>query len=214
MKLYYSPGACSLAVRIVLEELAIPCEYERVDLATKKTETGADYWQVNAKGSVPALQLDDGELLTENVVIQQYLADTTHATSLLPPLGHMERYHVLEWLNFITTDLHKSFGPFFNPKVTPQMKADIFREVIERRLDVLERHFTCMQTPYLLGQHLCLADPYLFVVLGWLPATELSLSMWPKTAEFYNRMLQHSAVKKALAAEELTRKPVTVTCSF
>src|SRR5688572_12009519 len=113
MKLYYSKGACSLAVRIILHEIGAACEFEAVDLATKKTETGMDFLKINPKGAVPTLILDDKAILTENAVIQQYLAEKYHATQLLPPLGDMKRYRVLEWLNFISTDLHKSCGPLF-----------------------------------------------------------------------------------------------------
>src|SRR5690349_19217638 len=122
MKLYYSKGACSLAVRIIINEIGLQSEYEAVDLKTKKTATGQDFLKINPKGSVPVIQTDEKQILTENAVIQQYLADTNKATQLLPALGNFERYRVLEWLNFISTELHKGFSPLFNPNVPNELK--------------------------------------------------------------------------------------------
>ena len=126
MKLFYARGACSLATRILLNEMGIPVDYEAVNLKTKKTETDSDYLALNPKGVVPALQLENGVVLTENAVIMQYLADHYQATNLLPALDDFNRYRVLEWVNFITTDLHKGFSPLFNPQVPEPLKLQVF----------------------------------------------------------------------------------------
>lgn len=122
MKLYYSAGTCSLAVRIIINEIGLPSTYEAVDLKTKKTASGQDFLQINPKGSVPVIVTDDNEILTENSVIQQYLADKNNASSLLPALGHFKRYRVLEWLNYISTELHKGCGPLFSPSIPVELK--------------------------------------------------------------------------------------------
>jgi len=126
MKLYYSKGACSLAVRIVINEIGMDAVYESVDLKSKKTESGRDFKAINAKGSVPTLELDNGKILTENAVIQQYLADEAKVYELLPEVGDLKRYRVLEWLNYITTELHKGFGALFNPTMSQDLKDELF----------------------------------------------------------------------------------------
>ncbi|MGH7185555.1 MAG: glutathione S-transferase N-terminal domain-containing protein, partial [Pseudomonadota bacterium] len=128
MKLYYTPGACSMSPHIVLREAGLPFELERVDLYAKKTETGADFTKINAKGLVPTLQLDNGELLTEGPAIVQYLADRNPQSGLVPPAGSMERYRQQEWLNYVTSELHKTFGPLFNDKM-----PEAVREMIKER---------------------------------------------------------------------------------
>src|SRR5690348_3970643 len=126
MKLYYSKGACSLAVRIVINELGLKCDYEAVDLKTKKTATGDDFLKINDAGAVPALALDDKKILTENIVIQQYLADTHKAYQLLPEVGNMKRYQILKWMSFAASDLHKSCSPLFNHALDNEVKQSIF----------------------------------------------------------------------------------------
>ena len=126
MRLYYSKGACSLVVRIVIHELGLPFEYEAVNLKTKVTATGEDYLAINPKGAVPAILTDDNILLTENAVIQQYLADKAYASQLLPAVNDIKRYQVLEWLNYVTTEIHKGFGPLFNSNIPDNLKVENF----------------------------------------------------------------------------------------
>src|SRR5689334_16573572 len=164
MKLYYSPGACSQAPHILLHELGLHHDSERVDLKEKRTETGADFRTINPKGAVPTLELDSGEVLTENAVILQYLGDRSGLERVLPPLGDFRRYRVLEWVNFITTELHKSFGPLFKPDSSDETKAQ-FTKLIGDKLDHVEQNFG--EGPFLMGDTLTLGDPYLFVITGW-----------------------------------------------
>lgn len=185
MKLYYSTGACSLAVRIVIHELGVECEYERVDLKTKITETGKDFLEINPKGAVPTLQLDSGEIVTENQVIQQYLADT-HPSALLPFFGQMKRYRVLEWLNFVSMDVHKSFSPFFNPAISEGLRARIFRPILKAKLLLVNAHLAARS--FLLGDHMTLPDAYLFVVSRWLGAAGFKISEFPHLEKFFNGM--------------------------
>ncbi len=203
MKLYYSKGACSLAVRIALCEMEIPCEFEAVNLKTKQTEKDVNFLTINPKGSVPALLLDNNEVLTENSVIQQYLADNYVATSLLPIAG-LRRFRILEWLNFISTDLHKACSPLFNAKVSEEAKEEIFKPILKSKLD-----FTNAQlkgNDYLTGELFSLADGYLFVVLFWLPGLKLSLSDWPNLEQYFSRVKQRPMVQKALRDEGLALK--------
>src|SRR5690606_18210343 len=134
-KLFYAKGACSLAVRIIINELGIKASYESVDLKIKKTEKGDDFLNINPKGAVPVLETDQGELLSENCVIQQYLADTYHATHLLPSVGDFNRYRVLEWQNFVSSDLHKTIGLAFNPFVTEEMKVKMVVPLTKKKLE-------------------------------------------------------------------------------
>ena len=164
MKLYYSPGACSQAPHILLHETGLAHDAAKVDLRSKTVEDGRSYLQVNPKGSVPALELDNGEVLTENAVILQYLGDRAGGSDVLPPLGDFRRYRVLEWVNFITTELHKSFAPLFKPNAGDETKK-FFRELIGQRLDYVERQIG--HGPFLTGDTLTLGDPYLFVITGW-----------------------------------------------
>lgn len=200
MKLYYSKGACSLAVRIVIHEIGIPCDFEAVNLHTKLTENGADFLNINPKGAVPTLALDDGEVLTENAVIQQYLADT-NKTSLLPPQGDIQRYHALKWLNFVSTDLHKSFSPLFNPKLPEEVKEEIFKPLIKSKLSFVNQHLA--QQRYLLGDQFTLADSYLFVILTWVPKVKLNIEDWPNLVRYFNEVKNRPAVQKALKEEDL-----------
>lgn len=161
MKLFYKPGACSLSPHIVLREAGLDFSIESVDLATKKTETGEDYLHINPKGQVPALLLDNGSLLTEGVAIVQYLADKVPDRHLIAPSGTLSRYHAIEWLNFVATELHKGFSPLFNPKTPDEYKA-IARERLDKQFSyvdgVLAKH------DYLLGSKFSVADAYLFTV--------------------------------------------------
>jgi glutathione S-transferase len=200
MKLYFAPGACSLSPHIVLEETGIAAETEQVNNQEKKTKTGKDYWTVNPKGQVPALQLDNGEMLTEGPVIVQYLADQKPASGLVPPAGSIERYRVQEWLNFITSELHKSFGPIFRP-TTPDAYKTISRENLGKRFDWLDKQLAGKQ--YLMGDKFTVADAYLFTVLRWSPRVEIDISKWSNLKAYVDRVAARPKVQAAMKAEGL-----------
>ncbi len=202
MKLYYSPGACSLAPHIVLHEAGYSFGLEKVDIPNKKTADGADYWAINPKGYVPALQLDDGAVLTEVGVICQYLADQKPAAGLAPAIGGMARYQLMEWLNFIATEVHKSIGALFNPKMTPEMK-DVQMGVIARRLGALEKMLAGKQ--YLMGDTFSVADAYLFTVLNWTRIHKIDMAPWPNIQAFMARVAARPKVQDALRAEGLLK---------
>jgi glutathione S-transferase len=201
MKLYYTPGACSLSPHIVLREAGLPHDLEKVDLKTRKTETGADFVAVNDKGYVPVLQLDDGQRLTEGPAIVQYLADLRPSAKLLPPAGSIERARVQEWLNFITTELHKGFAPFFSAD-TPDDYKPVARQKLEGRIGYLDRQFADGRS-YLTGASFTVADAYLFVVLGWGKHIGLDIARWPNVAAYAARVAQRPKVQEALRAEGL-----------
>ena len=199
MKLYYSPGACSLAPHIVAREAGLPLDLEQVDIRAK-TVGGRDYRQINAKGAVPALQLDDGEILTENAVVLQYLAEQAPGAELLPPAGSMSRWRVLELLNFIATELHKGFGPLWNP-ATPADGRDAAVKLLGARFDLLERQLG--KGPYLTGERFTIADAYAFVVLSWSRFHKLDMDPWPGLQAFTGRVAARPAVAEALRVEGL-----------
>jgi glutathione S-transferase len=198
LKLYYAPGACSQAPHIILLETGLPFEKVRVDLETKRTESGADYLAISPKGAVPALELDDGALLTENAVILQYIADQAPGWHLIPPYGTMERYRVLEWLNYIATELHKSFAPLFHPTGEPREHA---MKAIATRFDYVEGRLG--DDLYLTGEQFGVADAYLFVVLGWARVFHFDFTRWPALRAFRQRVGERPAVRAALHAEGL-----------
>lgn len=203
MKLYYSPGACSQAPHIILHEAGLPHDSAKVDIRAKKLEDGADYLQINPKGSVPALELDDGQVLTENAVILQYIADHAGAFELLPQPGDLRRYRVLEWVNFVATELHKSFGPLFNPAAGEETKQ-MARDLIAKKLDFVEQQIR--DEPYLLGRQFTLPDAYLFVILGWTGKMRIDLDRWPRLAAFRERVAQRESAREVLAFEGLLEK--------
>ncbi|NIY46649.1 glutathione transferase GstA [Cedecea colo] len=198
MKLYYKAGACSLSPHIILRETGIDFSLVKVDLASKKTEAGDDYLEVNAKGQVPALVLDDGSLLTEGVAIVQFLADKVPDRQLLAPAGSMTRYHTLEWLNYIATELHKGFSPLFNP-ATPDEFKTLTRKVLEKKLRYVNEELNDKQ--WLMGLRFSVADAYLFTVLRWAYAVKLEMSDLSNIEAFMERMKARPAVAAALAAE-------------
>jgi glutathione S-transferase len=200
MKLYYSPGACSLSPHIVLREAGFDVQLERVDLKTGQTETGRDYKSVNPLGYVPALELDDGEVLTEGPAIVQYLADRVPDKRLAPPAGSLARYRLMEWLNFVSTELHKGFGPLFNPEFPKDAKS-IVRAQLERRLGETQRRLA--DKPYVLGEDFSVADAYLFTVLGWGKYVGLDLASWPGLVAYLGRVAARPGVQAALKAEGL-----------
>jgi glutathione S-transferase len=199
MKLYYSPGACSQAPHIILHEIGLAHDAARVDLRAKKLEDGSDYLAVNAKGAVPALQLDNGEVLTENAVILQYLGDRASWPEVLPPMGNFRRYRVLEMVNFITTELHKRFGFLFNPDASEEMKQLVIGE-LGKKLDHIDGQLG--GGPYLFGDDLTLPDAYLFVITGWAEKM-IGLDQWPNLARFRERMLNRPAVRQVMEFEGL-----------
>jgi glutathione S-transferase len=202
MKLYYTPGACSQAPHIVLREAGLPFDLVQVDLAAKRTETGEDYLTINPKGAVPALGLDDGSVLTENAVILQYLADQAPAAGLIP-VGGIERYRLLEWVNFIATELHKGYGPLWNP-ATPADFKQTTRELLGKKFDYLQD--ALRDRAYVTGETFTIADAYAFVVLNWTGMHDIDLSRWPGLVAFVARVFQRPAVRATLEAEGLLRR--------
>jgi glutathione S-transferase len=203
MKLYYSPGACSLSPHIVAREAGIPVDLKKVDLKTKTlAEGGASYLAVNGKGYVPALGLDDGGLLTEGPAIVQYMADQKPDSGLAPKAGTKERLQLQEWLNFISTELHKAMGTFFNPKAPADWKAAV-TERLGVRLDYVAKELTGKQ--YLMGDKFSVADAYLFTILNWAPMVKFDMSRWPAITEYQKRVGQRPKVQEALKAEGLVK---------
>ena len=199
MKLYIRPGACSLAAHIVLREAGVPFELLEVDFATKRLSDGSDYLAVNAKGQVPALELDDGTLLTEGPVIHQYLADS-YAPELLPACGDIGRYRVLEWLNFVSTELHKTVSPLMRPN-TPAEYRTVALEQFQAKLKVVERHLAGRET--LTDAGFTIADAYLFVILSWLPMLGLDRAAYPELARYFAALAGRESIRAALEAERL-----------
>jgi glutathione S-transferase len=204
MKLYYSPGACSLAPHIVLRETGQEVTLEKVDLKAKKTETGADFREINPKGYVPVLQLDDGGVLTEGVVIQQYIADRSPEIRLAPSRGTTERMRLEELLVFISTELHKGYTPLFAP-TTPEEAKPAFREKIGKYYGIIETTLADGR-PYLTGEAFTIADAYLYVIAGWSRPVSIDLSPWPKLTAFMQRVGERPAVQAARVAEGLPAK--------
>ena len=200
MKLFYKAGACSLSPHIVLREAGLDFTAEKVDLALKKTESGADYLTINPKGQVPALLLDDGSLLTEGVAIVQYLADRVPDRGLIPAAGTLSRYHAIEWLNYIATELHKGFSPLFNPK-TPEEFKTLTREALSKKFAYVNESLKGNQ--FLLGARFCVADAYMFTVMGWAKALKFDLSALTDLNTYLDRVAARSAVDAALTAEGL-----------
>ncbi len=201
MKLYYSPGACSMASHVVLHEIGKPFEIEKVSTKTKVMESGGDYWAINPKGAVPALQLDGGEVLTEGSAILQYIADTNGATDLAPPAGTLARARVQEMLSFIGSELHKSFSPLFHPGKTDAEK-DAAREVLQKKFEWLESRLADGRA-YLTGSNFTVADAYAFVVTNWSNVTGVSLEAWPKLKDYVARVGARPSVQAAMKAEGL-----------
>ena len=198
MVLYYAKGACSQAPHIILHEAGFNHDSIRVDLKTKRTERGEDYLTVNPKGAVPALCLDDGEILTENAVVLQYLGDK-EGGQLLPKVGDLRRYRVLEWLNYVATELHKSFGPFFKP--TGEETKQFARDLVASKFDFVEGRIG--ERPFLMGDIFTLPDAYLFVMLGWLGQAKLEPARWPKLQAYRQRLEQRPSVRRVLEFEGL-----------
>ncbi len=203
MKLYYSPGACSLAPHIVLNEAGLAYETEKVDLATKKTATGGDFLAINPKGYVPAITLDDGQLLTEVQVLLRYVADQKPQSNLMPKPGTMERYRVEEWMNYIASELHKSYSPLFRPN-TPEEYKTIVRGNLAKRLALLDQALAGKQ--YLMGNAFTAADAYAFTILRWSPFTKVDLSPYAAIKAYMARVEARPKVQQTLKEEGLLGK--------
>jgi glutathione S-transferase len=203
LTLYYSPGACSQAPHILLHETGLAHDAVRVDLKSKTLEDGSSYLQINPKGAVPAIKLDNGDVLTENAVVLQYLGDRA-GSNVFPPLGDFRRYRVLEMVNFITTELHKSFSPLFNPAAGADVKR-YFRELIGHKLDFVEGQLG--SKTFLMGETLTVPDPYLFVISSWADKM-IGLDNWPKITAFRERMLERPSVRHVLRFEGLLKEEV------
>jgi glutathione S-transferase len=198
-KLYFAPGACSLSPHIVLRETGTPFSMVKVDLAAKKTEDGGDFWTKNPGGYVPALEADDGTMITEGPVIVQYLADK--AGKLAPKFGSPERYKMMSWLNYITSELHKGFSPLFNVKVQDESKS-VLRDRLKHRLGVVDKHLA--KNDFLMGKDFTVADAYLFTVLNWTkrPVVAIDLAKdFPNLAAFSARVAARPHVQEAMKAE-------------
>lgn len=202
MKLYYAPGACSLAVRIVLNELGLSYDSEKLDFSTKKTEKGEDFYKINPKGAIPALKLDNGTVLTENSVIQQYLAETHQNYQLLPEIGNAKRYSVLAWLNYMATEMHKGVGILFNQNIPADVKTSVLIPAVRAKLDFVQKQLQDTKA-YIAGDEFTLADGYLFTVLGWLPHFDIDIAKWPTIKTFMDTLRARPSVKQALTQEGL-----------
>jgi len=202
MKLYFAPGACSLSPHIVLRETGTQFDLEQVNNQEKKTKSGVDYWTINPKGQVPVLELDNGERLTEGPVIVQYIADRKPEANLIPPCGSAERYRVQEWLNFTTSELHKSFGPLFRP-TTPDAYKTISKENIGKRFDWVDKQLAGKQ--YLMGDRFTVADAYLYTISRWSSRVEIDLAKWSNLKAYADRVTARPKVREALKAEGLLK---------
>ncbi len=200
MKLYYSSGACSLAPHIVAREAGLALDIERVDLKNRTTESGQSFAAINPKGYVPALGLPNGEVLTEVSALVQYLAEQKPESRLMPQVGSPERYRALEWLGFISTEIHKGFGPLWNPSTTPEAR-DAAIANLSKKFDFLEKQLG--DGSYLTGQAFTIADAYVFAVLSWTGHHKVPFDRWPKLQEYMGRVAQRPAVQAALREEGL-----------
>ena len=202
MKLYFSPGACSLSPRIALLEAGLPFDTRKVDTKTKQMDGGGDFWAINSKGYVPLLQLDNGEYLSEGPAIVQYIADLKPESGLAPKAGTMERYRLQEWLNFITSEIHKGFSPLFDPTLAPELKQ-VFKDKLGKRFDWLTKQLDGKS--YVMGDTFTVADGYLFTVLNWGQWVGIDLAKWPVLTAYQTRVSARPKVQEALKAEGLIK---------
>jgi glutathione S-transferase len=200
MKLYYMPSACSQASNIALREAGLKFQLVKVDRHTKKAADGLDFNTVNPKGYVPALTLDSGETLTENVTVLQYIADQSQGSKLAPPAGTLERYRLMEWLSFINSEVHKNFSPMFR-KDAPEATREFALDTLAKRLGYIQ-HALGSKT-FLLGEQFTVADCYLYTVLSWAPFVKLDLGKWPELKRYVDRIHARPHVIEALTAEGL-----------
>ena len=202
MKLYYSPGVCSLSPHIVAQEIGLPIELEKVDTKTKKTETGRDFLAINAKGYVPVLELDDGQVLTEGPAIVQYLGDLKPGNTVVPANGTFARVRLQEMLGYINSEIHKSYSPLFKDDTPEQTRTDR-KAYLTRRYELIEKILA--KQPWLLGDRFSAADAYLYTVTRWANAVKLDLSAFPHLRAFQERVAERPAVQAALSAEGLLK---------
>ncbi|HNB28175.1 MAG TPA: glutathione transferase GstA [Alphaproteobacteria bacterium] len=200
MKLYYSPGACSHAPHILLREAGLNFSLEKVDLGARKTESGADFTKINPNGYVPALQLDNGEVITEGPAIDQFIADQVPAKGLAPANGTPARYKMQSWLNFISTELHKQFGPLF-AKTTPDEYKKVLIDKIKGRFDTINAHLA--KNSFLMGDSFTAPDAYLYTVVGWAKYFDIGLDKWPALKSFMDRVAARPSAQAAAKAEGL-----------
>lgn len=198
MKLYFSPGACSLAPHIVLRELGTKVDLVKVDMRKKETEEG-NFLAINPKGYVPAIKLPDGQLLTEVAVMLQYLSDQNQAKNLFPKFGSMERYHAMEWMNFIATEFHKGIGAFFNPAMTEEVKKATIEAKLSTRLKFFDDHLA--KNKWIIGSDFSIADAYAFTVLRWTHPLKIDLTPYKNILAFMERVQARPAVAAAIEAE-------------
>lgn len=198
MKLFYSPNACSLAPHIVLRELGLPFELIKVDLQQHLTELGEDFYRVNKKGQVPVLQLEDGSFLTEGAVISQFLVDQFERKDLLPEINTPERYQILSWMNFIASEIHKAYSPFFHESYGEESKT-IFSTILNKHYAWIDQQLDGQN--YLSGSNFTIADIYLFVVTRWADFIGLDLGHFIHLTAFMQRISHRQTVQDAIAAE-------------
>ncbi len=203
MKLYYYPGACSMAPHIVAREAGLPIEIEKVDLRQGKTEHGETYAEVSPNGYVPALRLDDGQVLTEAANLVQYLADQAPETELAPAFGTVERYRLMQWLTFTSSEIHKGFSPLFKPN-TPEAMKPIVKENLQRRFAYLDQMLAGRN--YLMGDRFTAADAYLFTVVNWHKFHDIDISTHKNLVAFQERVAARPKVREAMAAEGLLQQ--------
>jgi glutathione S-transferase len=203
MKLYYAKGACSLAVRILINELALKCEFISVDIKSKdkKTEQGRELISINPKNVVPVIETDDGHILTEVAVILQYLANTNKAYHLFPEEKHYRHYQVLEWLNYVATDMHKGVGILFNPNLAQEVKTQFYLPLLKGRLAFINQHLS--NHTFLSGDEFTLPDIYLLVTLNWCVFLKMDFQNEKHVAKYYRNLLARPAVKKSMQEENL-----------
>lgn len=199
MKLFYFPGACSMSVHIALNEVGATYELEKVDLMNKTLESGGSFLDINPKGYVPCLQLDNGEYLTEVGAILQYLADNNPNANLLPPVGDPQRYRVVEFISYISGELHKNFTPLFNPETTDEGRAAAL-DIVGKRLTLLNDQLG-EGGPFLTGDQFTIADAYLTTVLGWAQFVKMDLSPWPNLGAYAGAAMGRPAVQATLKEE-------------
>lgn len=204
MKLYFSPSACSLAPHIVAREAGIPIELVEVDLATHKLRDGRDYYAINPRGYVPALELDDGTVLTEVAALVQYLADLKPDAGLAPKAGTLERVRLQSWLTFVSSELHKQFSPWLWHADTAESTVRAIKERIATRFAELDRKLAAQ--PYLMGDRFSVADAYAFAIVSWAPMMKMDLGAYPALAAYLARIAARAKVKEALAAERPKRE--------
>jgi glutathione S-transferase len=202
MKLFYSSGACSLSPHIVAQEAGIELRLQKVDVKTKSIASQGDYLAINPKGYVPALELDDGQVLTEGPVIVQYLADLKPEKGLAPPAGTLGRYRLQEWLGYINSELHKTYSPLFRPDIPAETRAERLA-YLNKRYTLVEKQLT--GRPFIFGDNFTVADAYLFTVTNWAGAVKLDLAPFPNVRAFQERVAARPAVKAAMKEEGLIK---------